>query len=631
MRSEKNRMKEVLARISSIIMAVNLSRIGFMLIWLMIPAFSMGNDITFTATAKSQVRVGERFQLNFTINAEGKGFRGPEITDFQVLSGPNASTSSSVQIIQGRVQSKVEYVFSYILRANSEGTYTIPAARVTADGKEYVSNTVSIKVLPGSGGSTGSGQSAAGADTKDELFLRASVNNTNPYLGEQVIITYKIYTTISISNINTSKISSFPGYWAKDLFENLREYPQQREVINGKEYMVAEVKKFALFPQRTGEIIIQPGEVSCVAQIRTTGSRSRSSDPFFDSFFNDPFFNSRIQNVEKQLNSNSLKINVKPLPTQNRPADFQGAVGEFSFQPEISATEVNANEPITMKFTLRGKGNLELIDPPVINFPPGFEVYDPETKNNITANASGISGSRSFEYLIIPRNPGDYSIKPATFSFFNPNTNQYRSLSSPEYNIQVNRTTSTSQAITFSGINQEEVQYITRDIRHIKLPPYQLRPINTFFFRSGTYYILLITPLLLSLAIIIFWRRTVKLRNDTAMLKYRKATKVSRKRLKLAGQFLKNKNENAFYEEVSRALWGYLSDKLIIDKASLSVDNVKDVLEKRKVTTNIINQFIETLNHTEYARFAPGNKSENMEKIYNKALAIISKIERELK
>jgi len=596
-----------------------------------VPIGIMANDITFTASAKSKVRVGERFQLNFTINAEGKGFRGPEITDFQVLSGPNASTSSSVQIINGQVQSKVEYVFSYILRAGKEGTFTIPAAKVTANGKEFTSNTVSVEVTPGSATSGSRGENTQSTNLDEELFLRATVNNTNPFLGEEVIITYKIYTTVSISNINTSGISSFPGFWAKDLFQNLREYPQTREVINGKEYMVAEVKKYALFPQRTGEIIIDPGEVSCIAQIRTSGTRNRSSDPFFDSFFNDPFFGGRVQNVERELKSNSIKIEVKPLPTQNKPSDFNGAVGDFSYQPEISATEVNANEPITLKFTLRGRGNIELYDPPAVNFPPDFEVYDPEIKNNITANPSGVSGTRVFEYLIIPRNPGDYTIDPITFSYFDPKGNKYHSLSSPEYNIKVNPTSSTTQAMTLSRLNQEEIQYISSDIRHIKLPPYQLRPINVFFFRSSLFYLLMALPVFLSILILVLWRRTVKLRNDVVKLRNRKANKISRKRLKQAGLFMKNGKDSQFYEEISKALWGYLSDKLNIDKASLSIDNVREVLNKRNVNKEIIDLFIETLNHTEFARFAPGNASQNMEQIFNEALAIITKIERELK
>lgn len=589
------------------------------------------DDVKFTATAKTQVRVGENFQLRYNINAEGSGFRGPNITDFQVLSGPNTSTSSSVQIINGKVTSKVNYVFSYVLRATREGTFTVPAAEITVDGKRHTSNSLTIRVVKGtSRGSASRGQTDEG--TENDLFLRAHISNSTPYLGEQVIITYKIYTTIPVSNIDASKISSFPGFWAKDLFQNLKEYPQTRQVINGQEYVVADVRKFAIFPQRSGEIIIEPGILECVAQIRSSSQQRRSSDPFFDSFFNDPFFNKRYKNVEKQLFSNSLKIDVKPLPTQNKPAGFSGAVGDFNFKSEISETEVKANEPITLKFTLSGKGNIELIDPPAVDFPPDFEVYDPEITNKISARQSGVSGTRTFEYLIIPRNPGDFTIKPVGMSYFDASQNKYVNLKSPEYNIKVTRGDHKQAAgVTYSSIGKEEIQYIGEDIRHIKLPPYELRRIGMFFFRSDLYFILLIVPVVLTLIIVIVWRRTVKRRSDVVRMKTRKATKISRKRLKKAHQFMKDGKESEFYVEISRALWGYLSDKLNIRKAELSMDNVREVLNKRKVNKEITDQFIETLNNTEFARFAPGDKSENMDKIYREALDIISKIERELK
>jgi hypothetical protein len=581
-------------------------------------------DINFTASAKGVVRVGEKFQLSYKINAEGKGFRGPNITDFQVLSGPNTSTNSSVQIINGQVSRKVEYVFTYILRASKEGTFTIPAATISVDGKTYNSNTLQVKVAK-----SNTGQQST-EETAGELFLRAHISNSTPYLGEQTIITYKIYTNIPISNIDASKISSFSGFWSKDLFQNLKEYPQSREVINGKEYVVAEVRKFALFPQQSGEIIIDPGEIECVAQIRS-GSQRKSSDPFFDSFFNDPFFNNRYKNVEKQLLSNSLKIDVKPLPTRNKPANFSGAVGNFNFNAEISETEVNANESISLKFTLQGKGNIELIDPPSVNFPPDFEVYDPDIKNNIRLNTNGVSGTRTFEYLIIPRNPGDFTIQPVTISFFDTNKNKYEILQSPEYKIKVNKGDGQTTGISYSGVGKEDIQYIGQDIRHIKLPPYQLKTTGNFFFKSDWYFVLLIIPLFISILVIILWRQTVKRRSDIVRMKTKKATKVSGKRLKIANGFLKQGRENEFYVEISQALWGYLSDKLNIPKAELSMDNVKDILNKKNVDQTITTQFINTLNNTEYARFAPGDKSENMDKIYREALDIITKIERELK
>lgn len=594
----------------------------------------LSQNVQFTALSKTAVRVGENFQLQFKINAEGTNFQGPQISDFQVLNGPSTSTSSSVQIINGQVTRDVSYVFTYVLRAVKEGEFTIPPARIFVNGSEYSSNSVKIKVAKdagsqgSSGGSGSSGTTPQGAE--NDLFLKAFISNSAPYQGEQVIITYKIYTTIPISNIDASKMSSFPGFWAKDLLANREDFPQTREYISGKEYVVAEVKKYALFAQRSGEITIEPGELKCVAQVKTAAQR-RSSDPFFDSFFNDPFFNSRYQNVEKQLLSNSLKINVQPVPSKNKPDGYGGAVGNFTFSSQIDKTDVKTNEAINLKFTLSGAGNIELIDAPRISFPPDFEVYDPEISSNVKVSMSGVSGTRTFDYLIIPRNPGTYTIKPFVFSFFNLDKREYVSITTPEYKINVQRGEGTASNITYSGVSQEDIKYIGKDIRHIKLPPFKLQPIGTFFFRSSTYYLLLIIPVLIFAGLLIFWRNQIKQRSNIAQLKTRRATKVSLRRLKVANIYLKEGKESEFYVEISRALWGYISDKFNIPRSELSMENVRERLSKKNATEETITGFINTLNNTEFARFAPGNKSENMDKIYQEALNIISKIERELR
>ncbi len=597
-----------------------------------LPLFSQ--NIQFTALSKTAVIVSENFQLQFKINAEGTNFQGPQITDFQVLNGPSTSTSSSVQIINGQVTRDVSYVFTYVLRALKEGEFTIPSARIFVNGKEYTSNAVKIKVTKnagtqGSAGGSGS-NAAAPQGAENDLFLKAFISNSTPYQGEQVIITYKIYTTIPISNIDASKMSSFPGFWAKDLLANRDDFPQTREYINGKEYVVAEVKKYALFAQRSGEMTIEPGELKCVAQVKTAAQR-RSSDPFFDSFFNDPFFNSRYQNVEKQLLSNSIKINVQPVPSKNKPDNYGGAVGNFTFSPQIDKTDVKTNEAINLKFTLSGAGNIELIDAPRISFPPDFEVYDPEISSNVKVNMSGVSGTRTFDFLIIPRNPGTYTIKPYVFSFFDLEKRDYVSIATPEYKINVQRGEGSASNITYSGVSQEDIKYIGKDIRHIKLPPFKLQPIGTFFFRSSTYYLLLIVPVLVFAGLLLFWRNQIKQRSNIAQLKTRRATKVSLKRLKVANIYLKEGKESDFYVEISRALWGYISDKFNIPRSELSMENVRERLSKKNANEETITEFINTLNNTEFARFAPGDKSENMDKIYQEALNIISKIERELR
>lgn len=587
-------------------------------------------QIQFTASAKSVVAVGERFQLQYKINAEGTGFRGPNIVDFNVLTGPNTSTSSSVQIIGGQVTREVSYTYTYVLAATKEGTFTIPPATINYDGRQLTSNAVAIEVRRGAA-QQGAGQAQQQEDEID-VFLRAEVSNSTPYLGEQVILTYKLYFNNQISGHDGfQRIASFPGFWVKNLFPNQRDIPTTTEVINGKQYNVAEVRKFALFPQRTGKIEIRPGEAEVTVRVRTEGRR-RSSDPFFDSFFNDPFFSSRHRDVSRQLSSNSLTIDVKPLPTRDRPADFGSAVGRFTFSSEIDRKEVKTNEPINIKLTVSGSGNIELFDVPRMVFPPDFDVFDPETRSNINVSPSGVSGTRVFEYLIIPRNPGTFTIRPLEFSFFDPARNAYIAERTPEYTIVVERGDDASSVVTYGGsVRQEGIQIIGADIRHIKLPPYQFRPLGVFFFRSNTYFLMLLIPVLLFVVVLIVWRKQMKMRGNSSLMKTRRATKVAKKRLKAANRFMKEGKESDFYNEISRALWGFLSDKLSIPAASLSMDNVRNRMVAGKASEETIKQFIDVLEQTEYTRFAPGSKSENMDKIYKSAIVIISKIENELK
>lgn len=587
-------------------------------------------QIQFTASAKSVVAVGERFQLQYKINAEGTGFKGPNIVDFNVLTGPNTSTSSSVQIIGGQVTREVSYTYTYVLAATKEGTFTIPPATINYDGRQFTSNAVAIEVRRGAA-QQGAGQAQQQEDEID-VFLRAEVSNSTPYLGEQVILTYKLYFNNQISGHDGfQRIASFPGFWVKNLFPNQRDIPTTTEVINGKQYNVAEVRKFALFPQRTGKIEIRPGEAEVTVRVRTEGRR-RSSDPFFDSFFNDPFFSSRHRDVSRQLSSNSLTIDVKPLPTRDRPADFGSAVGRFTFSSEIDRKEVKTNEPINIKLTVSGSGNIELFDVPRMVFPPDFDVFDPETRSNINVSPSGVSGTRVFEYLIIPRNPGTFTIRPLEFSFFDPARNAYIAERTPEYTIVVERGDDASSVVTYGGsVRQEGIQIIGADIRHIKLPPYQFRPLGVFFFRSNTYFVMLLIPVLLFVVVLIVWRKQMKMRGNTSLMKTRRATKVAKKRLKAANRFMKEGKESDFYNEISRALWGFLSDKLSIPAASLSMDNVRNRMVAGKASEETIKQFIDVLEQTEYTRFAPGSKSENMDKIYKSAIEIISKIENELK
>ncbi|NTV82666.1 MAG: protein BatD [Bacteroidales bacterium] len=613
-------------------------KILFMLAILVIANAELhGQDVEFSAATKNNVQVGEQFRAVFTVNKQVEGFEGPGFEGFNVLSGPNPSTSQSYQFVNGKVSQSYQVTYTYYLQAAKEGTFNIGPAKVVSDGKTYQSNPMTITVsqsAPSSQsgkpqGNQQQSQAAKGATGKDDIFIKATVDKSKPYQGEQVIITYKIYTTVPVSQINISKISSFPGFWSKSLLNDNDPLKQSTEVINGKEYVVADLRKIAIFAQRNGEIRIEPMELECVAQIKVENSRSR--DPFFDSFFNDPFFNRNFQNVELKIESNPLTIDVKPLPASGKPLDFSGAVGSFTLSSELDKSELKSNEPLNLKITVTGKGNLELIDELPISFPPDFETYDPKITNNISKNINGLSGSRIFEYLVIPRNQGEFQIKPFGFSYFDPVKQSYSTLSTPRYNIRVNKGDEDPGGITYSGVSQKNIEFIGSDIRHIETGIIELQKVNSFFISSSSFLLWLIMPLILFIAAIYLWSKNKKRSGNIALVRNRQANKVARKNLKKAGEYLEKRSSDAFYEEISRALWGYISNKFNIPLSDLSIETVHQRLSDKKISEESIRHFTGVLENCEFARFSPGDKSEKMQGIYDEALEVISKIEQELK
>ncbi len=606
--------------------------------FLIIATGAMAQDVQFTGNARSMVGVGETFNLAYTVNAQASNFRGPAITGFDVLSGPFSSTSSSIRAINGRTSMSIASTFTYILRASKEGTFEIPAAIVTADNKQYRSNIVVIKVVknagntqntsPGNQGKNNSQNGGVIQSGSNDVFVKAVIDNSNPYQGEGITLTYKIFFKVSISQPNITKPSSFEGFWSQTL--NNAKVNQYNQTIEGEVYRVADLSKVMLYPLKSGRLVIDPFELECIAQYKRQ-TKTKTGDPFFDDFFNNSFFNESYANVEKTLKSNSVVVNVRPLPTSEKPVDFSGAVGTFTFKTELDKTRAKTNDAINLKCTITGKGNIQLIDKLNINFPPDFETYDPKISNNISTTGAGASGSQTFEYLIIPRKAGKFTIKPITFSYFDLEKRRYVTLTSPLYTVDVEKGSGDNNTVTYSGAGKEDIKYIGTDIRHIRNQPLHLHITGTFFFGSTVFFLMILLPLLLFVLFIIFWKKQEERRSDAILMKNRKATRIAIKRLKKANGFLKEQQQEAFYIEISQALWGYLSDKFGIPLAELSVDSVHEALVKKNVKEEIIRQFIETLNNTEYARFAPGEKTMIMEKIYQEALEIITRMERELR
>ncbi len=604
-----------------------------------------GGGVSFTASTKNLVESGERFQIYYTVNANGTDFRVADFGSLSVLSGPNRSSSSSIQYINGKMSQSTQLTFTYLVMATKVGTVTIPPATIKVDGRTYQSNALNIKVVKGNNGTQAAqsttarrtnGNRAAGAATlgtgvkNNDLYVKALVSNTNPYLGQQVIVTYRFYTKIPVSDLSVKKLSSFPGFWTKDLMDNNKQLQQSTKMINGEQYVVADIRREALYPQKSGKLTIDPMELECMVQVRTQKKRSRSYDPF-DDFFNDPFFNRNVKNVKVTVKSNALTLHVKPLPQENKPAGFNGAVGNYTFASKIDRTKLKANEALTLTLTISGKGNLELVEPPDVHFPSDFETYDPKVTARIRTNSAGVNGYKKFEYLAIPRNPGDFVIPAVTFSFFNPDEGKYYSYSSDDFKIHVDKGNGNVNGITYSSSAQEDIHYIGKDIHHIKTGAVKWKRMGNYLFGSRLFYMLALVPLVLLLIVFLIIKQQEKRKGNLNLLRNKKATKVARGRLHKAEKLRKEGNDKAFFDEVAQALWGYIADKFNISQAELSMDTVKQKLEQRKVNDEVSSAFINVLNDIEFARFAPGDTKGKMENIFNEAMNAILQAEKELK
>ena len=613
------------------------------LILMLVPLWLWAQDTpTLTVSAKKQVMVGERFQVSFEANAEGKNFSAPSFEGFNVLGGPFTSSSSSVQIINGSITHSTKNTYTFALQAYQEGTFRIGAASLTVKGDKVSSEPFEIKVIPDdgshaapSGGNANSqGQPQGSTDPQvsgKDLFLKAIPSKRSVYVGEQVVLTYKLYTKVPVSSLSINKSPSFAGFWTKDITDNsggtLR---QSSEYVNGVEYTTAEVQKMILIPQRSGNLSLEPMNLECVAQIRTHNNRRQSNDPF-DIFFNDPFFNRNVTNVRKELSSTSLSIDVKNLPDNGKPESFAGAVGSFNFKSDIDKTQLKTNEAFTLTLTVSGTGNIELLQMPTPTFPPDFEVYDPKITTSANNTSNGMSGTKKAEYLVIPRRAGSFNLTPVTFSYFDPSSGTYSSLASETYFIEVEKgLASEGDEGSIYASNQEGIKYLGSDIRHIMTGNPRLKSSYSAFFGTAPYFIALLALLIAFIVILLLSKKHEQLKQDNAANRNRKADKVARGRLNKASQYLKVKDQDNFYVEMSQALWGYIADKLGIERSKLSMDTVSEAMKGKNVPDDLTQEFVDTLNSCEFARFAPGNAEEKMEDLYRRGIEVITKAEKVL-
>ncbi len=575
---------------------------------------------TFVASVdRSTVGTGDRFEVSFSVSGPDvngiKNFRPPNFNPFVVLSGPGQSTN--MQYNNGQMSGSVTY--TYYLYARQTGKYSIGAASIEYKGSTLQTQPIPIEVVQGKPQAQQK-EADASQNIGDNLFIRASADKQRVKQGEPVTVTYKLYTRLQVSGYDIAKAPVYQGFWAEEI-----EQPKQPTVTNetyeGKQYRVAMIRKTALFPTQSGKLVISPLEVRCAFQLQ---SRKKSNDPF-DSFFNDPFF-SRTQSVEQEFKSNPLNVTVDPLPG-NAPAGFSGAVGRFTFAATADTREVKTGDPITLRLTISGSGNVKLLTPPKPNLPADFEAYDPKISEEITRDGGVIRGKKTAEYLIIPRNVGDRTIEPISFSYFDLDRNAYSTLRSQRFDFTVLQGKDISGGAAIAS--KSDIRLLGEDIRFLKLTLGELHQIDESPFSGVWLVFVLVLPPLAFLGAFVYRKRQERLSGKKDLLRFAKAGREATKRLKQAKKLLSQGNTESYHAEISKALMSYLEDKLHIPKASLTIDEAATLLEQHGVPSETVQTLRSCIDRAEFARFAPASDTQEARaELLDAAAGIINNVER---
>ena len=599
---------------------------------------ALADEISVEVNVPRVVAVGEPFRVEFTVNAKPKGFEAPSFEGFNLIAGPTRGTSSSMQFYNGQMHKSEVHSYTYIVLCPTEGDYTLGTASVEVDGKKYSTREVNIKAIVEKGaqqsGTTQGGnqqqsggkqqgqqQSAARELADDALLIRATVDRTNIYKGEPIRVLYKIYTRVGLAGIDGQKMPSFAGFWTQRL--NIDANRWVREELNGKIYDACPIAEYLLFPQQSGQLTIDPLEISAVVHMQVQRN-SFGNNPLAD-FFGGP----QIEEVKRTIKSKPINIKVKALP-ESAPASFSGAVGEYEMVVTPPSDNIVANSAVTYTVKISGSGNLSMIQAPQVELPTSFEQYSVKSSESIQASSSGARGYRQFEYPMIARADGDFLIPALEFTYFNPKLAKYVTLSSQEYMIHVSpddkAASAGPNAGLIGGINKEDIKFLGRDIRFIKLGSAELMSKGKLFMFSGLWWLIVALMVGIAAVVALWLRKQLKEMRNQATLKGKRANKVALQRLRAAEKYMHEQNTKGFYEEMLRALWGYMSDKLNIPVADLTKESVRDRLGRKGVEQADIEQYIAVITDCEYAQYAPSG-SGHMQEAYLIGVEIISKLE----
>ncbi|MCR4592220.1 MAG: BatD family protein [Bacteroidaceae bacterium] len=592
-------------------------------------------QVTLKIQAPAQTEVGRKINVSYVANTQDvEDIQVGDFSGFRVIYGPSTSRFSSTSIVNGKTTQSSSMTFTYTLLATEEGKHTLPAAAIKVSGKSYKSGSAVIEVLPSSNNGQGNSQqsqsgrqqnnnqsrqrsrTSASDIGSNELYMTVTASKKKIYEQEAVLLTYKLYTLVNIQQI-AGEMPQLDGFHVQEV-DMKAQMSLKLERVNGRNYGTAVWRQYVLFPQKTGKLKVPSITFDSQVEIQNT-----SMDPF-DVFFGG---GSLTQIVRKSIVTPSIDIEVLPLPTP-KPANFAGAVGKYTISGQLTPEQVNANDAATLRLIVSGQGNMKLMKAPKVNFPQDFEIYDPKMMDKTTNSPQGAKGNVVYDYVVVPRHGGKYSIAPVEFCYFDPDAHSYKTLKTDSFSIAVAKSKTTGSS---SYHEQEDLKVLKDDIRFIKMGDVENTESDTLFFGGSSYWLYYIISASFFVLLLALFNRQIKKSRDVSGMRVQKAGKAASKRLKTASKLMKQHQSEAFYDEVMKALIGYAGDKLNIQNSELNKDNVSASLLSSGVEQSLVESYMNIISECEFARYAPGDPDATMEKIYTSASDVINELDSAIK
>jgi hypothetical protein len=592
----------------------------------MLAVVALTSQAQIAVSVPSHVEAGENFRLSYTINTQDVDeFRVGNIPGgLELIAGPYTSQQSSYRMVNGHTSSSSSITFTYTLYAAKDGSFTIPPAHARINGRMVASRAAKV-VVSGRARNSGGAPNMHGEDesqeprmasagsriTANDLFIKVTANKRRVHEQEPILLTYKVYSLVDLTQLE-GKMPDLTGFHSQEV-----PLPQQKsfhlERVNGKPYRAVTWSQYVMYPQMTGKL-----QIPSITFKGIVVQQNRSVDPF-EAFLNG---GSGYVEVHRNIVAPGLTVQVDPLPA--KPAGFSGGVGKFNISAQLTKKEVKAGDPVTLRVVVGGNGNLKLIKQPVVNFPKDFDTYDAKVTDKTKLTSTGVGGNMIYDFLFVPRNQGTYTIPAVSFTYYDTDLNAYKTIKTQPFKLVVDKGDGNSTSADY------DVQK-ANDIHDIMTGKCEQRQVGNFFFGSTSWWISLLLPLIAFIVLLVIFRKRALDHADAVKMRGKKATKIARKRLKKASKLMFQGKSEAFYDEVLRALWGYVGYMLNIPVEQLNRDNITEKLQSHEVDDATIGKFILALDTCEFERYAPGDASGNMEKTFNSAMTAIEEIEEVMK